>query len=205
MPVAPRIARRTPRGRRWASAPLVALLALVAITAGRASGAGAADPRRYVIQPEASEVGFKATSRLMNADGRFHRVRGEVVVDPSDPSTARVSVTIDANSIDTGIGLRDSHLRSGDFLDADRHPDIAFESVRVEAVGRRATVTGRLTVRGVTREISVPIDLTLSEVALVATGELVVNRRDYGMDYNSAINPIGNEVRVSFTFRARAS
>ena len=87
----------------------------------------------------------------------------------------------------------------------ERFPTITFESLRVEAAGRRATVTGRLTVRGVTREIAVPVDVAVSDVALVATGELVMNRRDYGMGYNSFVNPIGNEVRVSFTIRARAS
>ena len=50
-----------------------------------------------------------------------------------------------------------------------------------------------------------PVDVAVSDVALVASGELVMNRRDYGMSYNSVVNPIGNEVRVSFTIRARAS
>ena len=141
----------------------------------------------------------------MNADGRFHRFRGDIAVDPRDLATARISLSIEAASIDTGIGLRDTHLRSADFFDAERFPTITFESQRVEAEGRRATVTGRLTVRGVTREIAVPVDVAVSDVALVASGELVVNRRDYGMVYNSIVNPVGNEVRVSFTIRARAS
>jgi polyisoprenoid-binding protein YceI len=148
-----------------------------------------ADVRRYTIQTEASELGFKATSRLMNADGRFHRFRGDVAVDPRDLATARISLSIEAASIDTGIGLRDTHLRSADFFDAERFPTITFESQRVEAEGRRATVTGRLTVRGVTREIAVPVDVAVSDVALVASGELVMNRRDYGMVYNSFVNP----------------
>lgn len=164
-----------------------------------------AEPLRFVIQPEASEVTFQATSRLMNADGRFHRLAGEVVVDPRDLATARVTLSIEAVSIDTGIGMRDNHLRSPDFFDVQRYPTITFESLRVEATGRRAAVTGRLTLHGVTREIAVPVDVALSEVAVVASGEFVLNRGDYGMTYNSFLNPIGNEVRVSFTFRARAS
>jgi polyisoprenoid-binding protein YceI len=195
-----RIARRAATSRRWALALVIALVAAILTS----SPAGA-DARRYGIQRETSEVSFKATSRLMNADGRFHRIRGEVVVDPRDVATARISLTLEAASIDTGIGLRDTHLRSGDFFDVERFPDIMFESVRVEGAGRRATVTGRLTMRGVTQEITVPVDVTLSEVALVATGELVLNRRDYGINYNSFVNPIGNEVRVTFTIRARAT
>src|SRR5688572_10045896 len=182
---------------------LAPIIALAVITL--AIPLATADVRRYAVQTEASELGFRATSRLMNADGRFHRFRGDIAVDPRDLATARINLSIEAASIDTGIGLRDTHLRSADFFDVERFPTITFESVRVEAEGRRATVIGRLTVRGVTREVAVPVDVTVSDVALVASGELVVNRRDYGMVYNSIVNPVGNEVRVSFTIRARAS
>ncbi len=108
-------------------------------------------------------------------------------------------------SIDTGIGIRDKHLRSADFLDVARFPTVTFESRRVEVVGRRATVTGKLTLHGVTREIVVPVDVRFSEGALVATGGFQLNRRDYGIIYSSFLNPIGNAVHVTFTFRARAS
>jgi polyisoprenoid-binding protein YceI len=99
--------------------------------------------------------------------------------------------------------MRDRHLRSVDFFDVERYPTIAFQSVRVESGGRRATVVGRLTLRGVTRELAVPVDVQISNAALVASGEFIVNRGEYAMNYNSFLNPIGNEVRVAFTFRAR--
>ncbi len=184
----------------------VALAVLVLVLAGATgSRPGSADALRFVIQPEASEVTFKATSRLMNADGRFSRLRGHVVVDPENSATAKIVISIEAASIDTGIGIRDRHLRSVDFFDVGRFPTISFESVGVDAAGRRATVTGKLTMHGVTRDIAVPVDVQITSTALVATGEFVVNRGDYGMNYNSYLNPIGNEVRVAFTFRARAS
>jgi polyisoprenoid-binding protein YceI len=99
--------------------------------------------------------------------------------------------------------MRDKHLRSSDFFDVDRFPTVVFQSLRVEAAGRRATVVGRLTMHGVTREIAVPIDVQITNTALVASGEFIVNRGEYGISYNSFVNPIGNEVRVAFTFRAR--
>jgi polyisoprenoid-binding protein YceI len=163
-----------------------------------------ADGIRYRIQPEATEVSFRATSRLMNAEGRFNRVSGEVTVDPQDFSAARITLSIEAGSIDTGIGMRDSHLRSEDFFDVKKYPAITFESQRVEGSGRRANVYGQLTIHGVTREIAVPVEVALSDIALTAKGEFVVNRRDYGMNYDSFINPVGNDVRVQFTFRARS-
>ena len=64
-------------------------------------------------------------------------------------------------------------------------------------------MVGRLTLHGVTREIAVPIDVQITNTALVASGEFIVNRGEYGINYNSFVNPIGNEVRVAFTFRAR--
>jgi polyisoprenoid-binding protein YceI len=192
--------------RAWACAALRTML-LAAAMAGvlLAAGAASAGPTRFRIQPEASEVGFKGTSRLMDADGKFSRSTGEVTLDPKDPATAKITLTIESASIDTGIGLRDKHLRSSDFLDVTRFPTITFESQRVEMAGRRGTVTGQLTLHGVTREIEVPVDVQLSDGALVATGEFRLNRRDYGINYSSFVNPIGNIVHVTFTFRARAS
>src|SRR5499433_1851136 len=149
--------------------------------------AACADGIRYRIQPEASEVTFRATSRLMNAEGRFHRVSGEVTVDPQDFSAAKITLSIEAASLDTGIGMRDSHLRSEDFFDVKRFPRITFESERIEAAGRSVSVYGRLTVHGVTREIAVPVRVDVTTLALVATGELVIDRRDYGLDYKSFI------------------
>ncbi len=141
----------------------------------------------------------------MKADGRFHRFGGEVVVDPKDLTTAKVTLAIEAASIDTGIGMRDTHLKSEDFFDVRQFSTIAFQSLRIEAAGRRATVVGRLTLHGITREIAVPVDVDLTDVALVASGEFVINRRDYGLSYQSFVNPIGNEVRIAFTVRARAA
>jgi len=178
---------------------------LSVLAAPRWCATASADALRFRVQSEASEVIFHATSRLMNAEGRFQRVSGEVAVDPKDLTTAKIMLSIEAGSIDTGIGMRDSHLRSEDFFDVKRFPNITFESVRVEATGRRASVFGRLTVHGVTREIAVPVEVNVTDVAMVATGEFVIDRREYGLTYKSFLNPIGNDVRVIFTFRARSA
>ena len=187
---------RPSRAGRWISTALV----LAALALPHPAGAQAL---RFRIQPEASEISFRATSRLMNADGHFSRFSGEVMVDPAALTSGRITLTIDAASLDTGIEMRDNHLRSSDFFDVERFPTVAFQSMRIEAAGRRATVVGRLTLHGVTREIAVPIDVQITNTALVASGEFIVNRGEYAINYNSLVNPIGNEVRVAFTFRAR--
>ncbi len=188
---------RVPAPARWLAVSLALGLAGWVATAR-------ADAVRFRVQPE-SDVTFKATSRLMNADGRFQRVAGEIVVDPKNLATARVALSVEAGSIETGIAMRDNHLKSEDFLDVKQFPRLTFESDRVQADGRRATVFGRLTVHGVSRDIAVPVDVDVTEVALVATGEFVINRRDYGIVYQAILTPIGNEVRVAFTVRGRAS
>ncbi len=182
-----------------------ALLAVALAVIGLAWPApGAAETVRYRIQPELTELTFKATSRLMDADGTFRRFAGEVTVDPKDARTARVTLTIEAASIDTGIRLRDNHLRGAEFFDVERYSSITFESVRVEPADRRVLVVGRLTIHGVTRELTAPIEMELTETRLLARGELALRRSDFGITYQSFLNPVGELVRVAFVFRGRA-
>jgi polyisoprenoid-binding protein YceI len=164
---------------------------------------GPAEPLRFRVLPEASELGFHATSRFANADGRFARFGGEALVDPADLTTARVSISVEAASIDTGIRRRDNHLRSEDFLHVDRFPTISFVSTRVEGGRQRLALGGRLTLRGVTKEITVPIEVSVAGDRLEARGQLDINRSDYGINYDSSFNPIGQRVRIAFTFRAQ--
>jgi polyisoprenoid-binding protein YceI len=184
-------------------AVLSAAAGLLAVALG-ARAPARAEPVRYRILPEASKLGFHATSRLANAEGRFERFAGEVVVDPADLTTARVAVKVEAASIDTGIRMRDNHLRSEDFLHVERFPAISFESARVERAGRRVLLVGRLTVHGVTKEVTVPVEVAVAAGRLEARGQFDIKRTDYGIKYESRMNPIADEVRIEFAFRAQA-
>jgi len=182
-------------------------LHLVGLALGLTLAAAApvqAEVTRFRIQPEASELTFHATSRLMNADGKFSRFNGDVTVDPADLTTARVTVSVDASTLDTGISRRDRHLRSEDFFYVEKFPAVTFESLRVEGAGRRLLVVGRLTLRGVTREVRVPVDVSVAGKRLEARGQFDVKRTDYGLSYDSAVNPIGEQVRIAFAFRGQA-
>lgn len=170
-----------------------------------AAGAPAhAEVTRFRIQPEVSALTFHATSRLMNADGKFSRFAGDVTVDPADLTTAKVTVTVEAATLDTGITMRDRHLRSEDFFHVEKFPAITFESVRVEGAGRRLLVIGRLTLRGVTREVRVPVDVSVAGKRLEARGQFDIKRTDHGLNYDSSVNPIGEQVRIEFAFRGQA-
>ena len=163
-----------------------------------------AEVTRFRIQPEASELTFHATSRLMNADGRFSGFTGDVTVDPADLTTARVAVSVEATTLDTGITRRDRHLRSEDFFHVEKFPTITFESLRVEGAGPRLLVVGRLTLRGVTREVRVPVDVSVAGKRLEARGQFDIKRTDHGLNYDSTLNPIGEQVRIAFAFRGQA-
>jgi polyisoprenoid-binding protein YceI len=179
------------------------MLALALLLVAAAAAPGAADIVRFRIDPSESALTFKATSRVVNADGRFHRFSGDVRVDPRDPATARISLAIEAASIDTANVKRDNHLRSPDFFWAERHPVIVFESRSAALAGSLVNVAGRLTIRGVTHDITVPTTVELTPDRLVARGEFDLKRTDYEMNYQSMLNPVGDVVHVQFVFRGR--
>jgi polyisoprenoid-binding protein YceI len=180
---------------------LRAIVAILLLVIGAVVPAGA-DLVRLRIDPAESALTFHATSRLVNADGRFHRFGGTVSVDPRDLTTARVSVTVEAASIDTANAKRDNHLRSQDFFWAERYPTIVFDAASALRDATGVAVLGRLTIRGVTRDITVPATVEFSPAGVVARGQFELKRSDYDMTYQSQLNPVGDVVRVSFVFRA---
>jgi len=168
------------------------LLALLTATVA------AAESRLYAIDPARSRLAFHATSRLMDADGVFARFGGEVRLEDDRLETATGRVVVEVASIDTGIPLRDRHLRSDDFFDVGRHPRATFVVSAVRREGDRVTVAGDLPIRGVSRPVEVPVTVTVSASSVRVVGALTLNRRDFGITYQSRLNPVGDEVRVSF-------
>jgi polyisoprenoid-binding protein YceI len=162
----------------------------------------AADAVPFVVDPARSHIRFHAVSRFMEADGAFRRFAGEIRMEDGRPETASGRIVVEVASIDTGIGMRDRHLRSDDFLDAERHPQATFVVSAVRPEGRRVVVSGELTIRGVARPVSVPVFVAVSPGAIRITGELTLNRREFGVAYQSRLNPIRDEVTVSFDLTA---
>ena len=164
----------------------------------------AAEPRLYVVDPARSQIRFHAASRFMDADGAFARFGGEIRLEDGRLESASGRLVIEVASLDTGIRMRDDHLRSGDFFDAERYPRATFVTSTVRVGGDRITVSGDLTIRGVTRPVSVPVTVTLAGGALRIVGDLTLNRREFGVAYQSRLNPVRDEVRVSFDLTAVA-
>ncbi|MEV3984315.1 YceI family protein [Nonomuraea sp. NPDC049758] len=153
----------------------------------------------YTFDPAHSRFGFVARHAMVT------KVRGSIPVleatarlDAANPAASAVRVVLDVAGIQTGNQMRDGHLRTGDFLDAAAHPHIVFESTSVKHAGGDAfEVTGDLTIRGVTRQVTVPLDYTGTAVDAQGVtrvgfeGGTAINRKDFGMTYNAALETGG--------------
>ena len=130
--------------------------------------------------------------------GSFEDFAGTVELDGDDPTSARGSVTVQTASLWTGVEMRDNHLRSDDFFGVEKYPEMTFRSTAVEQTGENSyKVTGELTIREVTRPISLDVEVEgqiidpygNERVGLSARGRL--NRKDWGLNWNQAIEAGG--------------
>ncbi|QFY09433.1 polyisoprenoid-binding protein [Nonomuraea phyllanthi] len=147
----------------------------------------------YVIDTTRTRIGFVARHTMATrVRGHFDAFEGGAYLDGDDPSKSSVRLTIQANSIRTRKRQRDDYLR-GKFLDTDRHPAITFASTEVRQAGEAAyQVTGNLTMRGVTRPVTVDFELTRAEKDRHGTvragfrGRVTIDRNDWGVNWNAA-------------------
>jgi len=147
----------------------------------------------YSIDPMHSSAQFKVRHMMIaNVRGEFDSVSGTVEFDPAKPDAARIDATIDANSLHTGDPKRDAHLKGADFFDAEKHPSITFRSKRItSAGGKNYKATGDLSLRGVTKEVTLDVENVSDEVTdmwklqrrgLAAT--VRVSRKDFGIAFD---------------------
>jgi polyisoprenoid-binding protein YceI len=178
----------------------VSLVLPVLLMAARPFSGGAADPRPHVVDKNHSQINFIADSRLISARGFFGAWDATISLDPANVATSSVSITIDAASIDTRVERRDTHLKSADFFDVEKYPKITFVSTAVRPkAGDQMDIEGDLTIRGTTKRITVPASMVFyEEGAGRFRGEFVLKRSEYGVSYDSKVNPIKDDVTVQW-------
>ena len=161
----------------------------------------------FKIDPARSTIAFGVRHMLGTAKGKFSRFKGTIVVDRDHPEQSSVTVTIDAASIDTGIAKRDEHLR-GELFNVAKYPEIAFKSRRVKQTGANTgEITGDLTMRGVTRAITLNIQLVWKGESTrwrVTTAPL--KRSQFGLVFSKSaetVSMISDEVAVEIEIEAR--
>ena len=170
-----------------------------------ASAAQLPPPGRWEIDPSHTTVGFWARHLgVAKVRGTFRSFSGTVDI-ADDPERSSVAVTIDAASIDTRERFRDEHLRFPDFLDVANHPTLTFVSTSVTAMGTNWTVSGDLTIRGVTRPVTLYVEFDgvqpdgdVLRALFSASAEL--DRTEFGLTWNQALETggvlVGNQIHI---------
>jgi len=171
--------------------------------------------RTFQIDKTHSEAAFQVRHLISKVRGRFTDFDGAIAFDEAEPQRSTVNFTIQAGSIDTGVADRDAHLRSTDFFAVDQYPTITFRSTAVAPKGNdEFDVTGDLTMRGVTRQVVIPVSYLGAAVdpwgnqKIAFEGEVTLNRKDYGLTWNAALETggflVGDDVKVSLSVQAAA-
>ncbi|HQV57112.1 MAG TPA: YceI family protein [Ilumatobacteraceae bacterium] len=168
----------------------------------------------YAIDPSHSRIGFVARHAMIaKVRGTFNDFAGTGYFDLENPAKSHLELTIQATSIDTRNADRDAHLRTNDFFDMDTYPTITFVSTAVAKTGDDTfAVTGNLTMRGVTKPITIDFDYAGTAVdafnaqRIGLEGKVVVNRKDWGINWNAALDAggvmVGDKVTLEFEVSA---
>ncbi|MGH9415981.1 MAG: YceI family protein [Terriglobales bacterium] len=166
-------------------------------------------PTTWNIDPVHTSIQFVVRHMMVsNVRGVFSKSKGTVTVPDSDLTRGQVEVEVDVTSLDTREPQRDTHLRSPDFLDAEKHPAIRFRSTAITRAGAGYSMTGDLTVHGVTRPITLEVEPPAAPAkdpwggtrwGFEAHGE--INRKDYGLVWNQALETggvlVGEKIKIN--------
>lgn len=167
----------------------------------------------WKLDPSHTLVEFSAKHLMITTvKGRITDVEGTIYTDEKNPEKSSVEATLNAASIDTRTNQRDDHLRSADFLDVQKFPQIKFRSTRIEGEKEHFKLTGDLTIRDVTKPVT--LDVTFEgrtkdpwggeRVGFSASGK--IDRRDFGLTWNQALETggvvVGNEIKLSIEVEA---
>ena len=164
----------------------------------------------WSIDPDHSNVGFKVRHLMVsNVKGSFEKHTGVVEINDKDITKSKVEVSIDTNSINTNVQKRDEHLRSADFFDVAKYPVMTFVSKKVSKAGKdKLKVTGDLTLHGITKQVVLDVEGPTKEskdpwgvIRKGATATTKINRKDFGLVWNKALETggvaVGEEITIT--------
>ena len=167
----------------------------------------------WKLDPAHSAVEFSAKHLMISTvKGRITDIEGTIYTDEKDPSNSSVEVALKAVSLDTRTEQRDQHLRSADFLHVEKFPEISFKSTRIEGDKEAFKLTGDLTIRDVTKPITLAVQFEGrtkdpwggERVGFSATGKL--DRREFGLTWNQALETggvvVGNDIKINLEVEA---
>ena len=191
-----------PRRSRLALLPFIPVLA---------AATWAFDLKPFVRDEVHSQINFLASSRLIDAQGYWEKWTADILFDADAVDKSQVTIKIDAKSINTRVEMRDNDLRSKNFFFVDSFPTITFASKIINKVNgqtldslmsnTKLNITGDLTIRGITKSITVPSTLVFYDRKAGrgrVKGKFIVMRKDYNVGYDPPMNPVQNEVEITF-------
>jgi polyisoprenoid-binding protein YceI len=165
------------------------------------------------FDPTHSRIGFSTRHAMVTkVRGAFNDIEGVMYVDVDNPANSKVNVRIKVASIDTRNAQRDEHLRTNDFFDAPNYPEITFDSTRIDQVGDNSyIVNGNLTIRGITRELGIPIEFmgverdAYGQLRAGFEGSRRIDRQQFGVKWNTALDSGGLLVSDKITLEFEIS
>jgi polyisoprenoid-binding protein YceI len=157
---------------------------------------------QYLPADQGSSIGFRIKNLGFNTDGTFSGLQGKIVFDPQNAAADSFDVSVDAASVNTDNKIRDEHLKKDTYFDVGKYPRIRFVSTAVSPVDKNGhfKITGKLTIKGTTKEISFPFLATPLGDDYIFKGGFTINRRDFGVGGGSTLS---NELTVSLAVLAK--
>jgi len=167
----------------------------------------------YTIDPTHTRLGFSTRHAMVTTvRGQFSDFEGTAIIDAANPANSRVALSIVTGSVDTGVADRDGHLRSADFFDADNNKEITFVSTDVQRDGDDWSITGDLTIKGVTKPVTVVFESAGSardpfgNLRVGFEGGTTINRKDWGLTWNAALETggvlVSEKIKLEFDVSA---
>lgn len=183
--------------------------ASVAATLLFAASSAFAQVSNWKIDPAHSEAAFSVRHMgISNVHGRFSNLSGTLVLNESDISKSVVNATVDVSTVDTGVAMRDGHLKSPDFFDVAKYPQMTFASKQIVKKGDKLSLAGDLTLHGVTRPVELALDGPSKDVTdgqghvhRGFSAEGTINRQDFGMKFAGKTPGgdamVGDEIKIT--------
>ena len=171
----------------------------------------------FIVDKNHSEATFQVRHLVSRVSGKFDDFAGAISVDEANPAVSTVEFTIKTPSINTGVTDRDKHLRSADFFEVEKYPEISFKSTSVKPTSRKNVydVTGNFTMHGVTKTITLPVEFLgfikdpRGNTRAGFSAHTVLNRKDYGIVWNRALDSgstlLSDDVDVTVNIEAAKS
>jgi polyisoprenoid-binding protein YceI len=164
---------------------------------------------KYTFDQTASKVEWTGSKVTGKHDGSFGTFKGTIDLVDGAPEKSKVDVSIDADSVTTDIERLTGHLKSPDFFDTKANPKATFVSREIKKGGDKGathTVTGDLTIKGITKTVTFPATINVAGDAANVDAEFVINRRDFSLNYPGKPNDlIRDDVVIRLTIRAKKS